>query len=109
MSPAGTSGGGGADGGGGDGQGNGGGGGGNGQGNQSGPATSPNTTGSTSGTLAAAGTPGSPLAFTGVDIQRDAELGAALVAGGWAMHRWASRTPKVVTEVHDAGSKADPA
>jgi hypothetical protein len=37
-------------------------------------------------------TPGTSLAFTGVDIQRDAEIGAALVAGGWALHHWASRT-----------------
>jgi hypothetical protein len=41
----------------------------------------------------AAGTPAS-LAFTGLNIQRDAEVGAALVAGGWAMQHWASRTPK---------------
>ena len=34
------------------------------------------------------------LAFTGLNIQRDAEVGAALVAGGWAMQHWASRTPK---------------
>ena len=34
------------------------------------------------------------LAFTGLDIQRDAEVGAALVAGGWAMQHWASRAPK---------------
>lgn len=31
------------------------------------------------------------LAFTGLNIQRDAEVGAALLAGGWAMHHWASR------------------
>ncbi len=36
----------------------------------------------------------SPLAFTGLNIQRDAEVGAALVAGGWAMQHWASRSPK---------------
>ena len=35
-----------------------------------------------------------PLAFTGLNIQRDAEVGAALVAGGWAMQHWASRAPK---------------
>jgi len=34
------------------------------------------------------------LAFTGLNIQRDAEVGAALVAGGWAMQHWASRTLK---------------
>jgi hypothetical protein len=31
------------------------------------------------------------LAFTGLNIQRDASVGAALVAGGWAMQHWASR------------------
>jgi hypothetical protein len=44
---------------------------------------------------AAADTPTSP-AFTGLNIQRDAEVGAALVAGGWAMQHWASRAPKPV-------------
>lgn len=34
------------------------------------------------------------LAFTGLNIQRDAEIGAALLAGGWALHHWASRTTK---------------
>jgi hypothetical protein len=38
--------------------------------------------------------PPSSLAFTGLDIQRDAEVGAAMVAGGWAMQHWASRMPK---------------
>jgi hypothetical protein len=33
----------------------------------------------------------SALAFTGLDLQRDAAVGAALVAGGWVMHHWASR------------------
>jgi hypothetical protein len=47
-------------------------------------------------TTAADTTAASPtsLAFTGLNIQRDAEVGAALVAGGWAMQHWASRTPK---------------
>jgi len=31
------------------------------------------------------------LAFTGLNLQRDAEIGAALIAGGWAMKYWASR------------------
>jgi hypothetical protein len=31
------------------------------------------------------------LAFTGLNIQRDAEVGAALLASGWALHHWASR------------------
>jgi hypothetical protein len=46
-------------------------------------------------TAAHAGAPTS-LAFTGLDIQRDAEIGAALVAGGWAMQHWASRGPTAV-------------
>jgi hypothetical protein len=35
--------------------------------------------------------PSGSLAFTGLNIQRDASVGAALVAGGWAMQHWASR------------------
>jgi hypothetical protein len=86
------------------------------------PTTSPSTTtGSsatpgtgtgTGGTTAPTTSPGSTLAFTGIDVQRDAEIGAALVAGGWAMHHWASRTPKpaieAVAEAHEAGSQVDP-
>ncbi len=34
---------------------------------------------------------GGGLAFTGMNLQRDAEIGVALAAGGWAMHHWASR------------------
>jgi hypothetical protein len=34
------------------------------------------------------------LAFTGLNLQRDAEIGAALIAGGWAMKYWASRIEK---------------
>ncbi len=33
----------------------------------------------------------SRLAFTGLDLQRDAEVGAALVAAGGAVQHWASR------------------
>jgi hypothetical protein len=36
--------------------------------------------------------PATSLAYTGLNIQRDAEIGAALIAGGWALHHWASRT-----------------
>jgi hypothetical protein len=43
-------------------------------------------------------TPANRLAFTGLNIQLDAELGAALIAGGWAMHHWASRTSSPPTE-----------
>jgi hypothetical protein len=49
--------------------------------------------------------PPSSLAFTGLDIQRDAEVGAAMVAGGWAMQHWASRMPKRA----GAGSSDGPA
>jgi hypothetical protein len=38
------------------------------------------------------------LAFTGLNIQRDAEVGAALIAGGWALRHWASRTSTPPTE-----------
>jgi hypothetical protein len=51
------------------------------------------------------------LAFTGLNIQRDAEVGAALVAGGWAMHHWASRTPKPavagLSDAHQADRAGD--
>lgn len=97
----------------------------NGTNNGSSPGTSASTTGntgpgtgtgsgSTPATLASKTTPASTgtLAFTGVDIKRDAEMGAALIAGGWAMHHWASRTPKpaveAATELPEAGSQADP-
>jgi hypothetical protein len=39
----------------------------------------------------------SNLATTGLDLQRDAEIGAAMIAVGWALHRWASRSAKVAT------------
>lgn len=79
-------------------------------------ATSPSTTNGsgtgTGGTGSPTTSPGSTLAFTGIDVQRDAEIGAALVAGGWAMHHWASRTPKAaieaVAEAYEAGSQVDP-
>jgi hypothetical protein len=38
--------------------------------------------------------PSGTLAFTGLNIERDATVGAALVAGGWAMQHWASRAQK---------------
>jgi hypothetical protein len=71
------------------------------------PATTPDpslVTGASTATATATGgsspghgadpatSPVASLAFTGVDIQRDAEIGAALVAGGWALQHWASRT-----------------
>jgi hypothetical protein len=49
--------------------------------------------GPTSGvTTAAATQPSGPLAYSGLNIERDAVVGAALIAGGWAMQHWASRT-----------------
>ena len=47
------------------------------------------------------------LAFTGLNIQRDAEVGAALVAGGWAMQHWASRTPKPAVAGPSAARQAE--
>jgi hypothetical protein len=68
--------------------------------------------GSDAVTTAAATAPSSSLAYTGVDIQRDAEIGAALIAGGWTMRHWASRTPKPAVEgiagADQAGSAGDP-
>jgi hypothetical protein len=59
------------------------------------------TAGTSSGVLSA-------LATTGLDLERDAEVGAALVAGGWAMQRWASRqqaqTIHAAPEADEAGS-----
>ncbi|HEX4433352.1 MAG TPA: hypothetical protein VH012_00885 [Acidimicrobiales bacterium] len=49
---------------------------------------------STDADTTAATDPSGALAFTGLNIQRDASVGAALVAGGWAMQHWASRRPK---------------
>ena len=70
-------------------------------------------TGGTGGVTAGATTsPSQTLAFTGLNIQRDAEIGAALIAGGWAMQHWASRTPKLaadgLTEAPEAGGAGDP-
>jgi hypothetical protein len=55
----------------------------------------------------AAANPPSSLAFTGLDITRDAEVGAAMVAGGWAMQHWASRTPKRATAGPSDGPAAE--
>jgi hypothetical protein len=53
-------------------------------------STSPGTSGSATSepVVALAQT----LASTGLDLQRDAEIGAAMIAGGWAMQHWASRS-----------------
>ncbi len=61
----------------------------------SGVSTAPATqaSGPTSGVSTAAATqPSGQLAYSGLDIERDALVGGALLAGGWAMHHWASRT-----------------
>jgi len=56
--------------------------------------TAPLTTGSTSD---GASSVLSGLAQTGLDLERDAEIGATMVAVGWALHRWASRVPQAAT------------
>jgi hypothetical protein len=49
----------------------------------------------------------SPLAFTGLNIERDAEVGVALVASGWAIQHWASRAAKPVATGPPATHQAD--
>jgi hypothetical protein len=77
----------------------------------SGPATSPALTAPDTPNVvstAAASTSSQSLAYTGLNIQRDTEVGAALIAGGWALQHWASRTQKLPAdgpnEAHQAGS-----
>ena len=43
------------------------------------------------------------LASTGLDLERDAVIGAAMLAGGWAMHHWASRPPAEAASEAAAG------
>ncbi len=87
-----------------------------------GVSTSPTSTGSTgtptpatdASTSDGGKTPATSgsLAFTGLDIKRDAEIGAAMIAGGWAMHKWASRVPKAAragATTDEAGSPSDTA
>lgn len=57
------------------------------------PATSASTAAPSEPGVTLAGV----LAFTGLDLKRDAEVGAALVAGGWAMQHWASRATRAAT------------
>ena len=78
------------------------------------PATVGGTLGGPDGVVSSPATSSSSListlASTGLDIQRDAEVGAALVAGGWAMHHWASRTPtSTPTPTPEAKSPGAPA
>jgi hypothetical protein len=71
-------------------------------------ATNTSGSGSTEpATLASEDEVGSTLASTGANLERDAAIGAALVAGGWALHRWASRSPQVVSDAVEA-TAADP-
>jgi hypothetical protein len=92
-----------------------GGGGGGGGGTTTGVVTSPATT-SPSGTslstpavetAASTTAPATTLANTGTDLQRDVAIGGALVAGGWALQHWASRTPKVAEQAADGPSDAE--
>jgi len=47
------------------------------------------------------------LATTGLDLERDAVIGGALVAGGWAMKHWASRPLRVAAEGPVAAGAAE--
>jgi hypothetical protein len=82
------------------------------------PATLAGTTGTPIVPVTTDAAPDAPstlstLATTGLDLQRDAEIGAVMIAVGWALHRWASRSPEVATRpatVHGmAGSQGDSA
>ncbi len=55
-------------------------------GEPTGASTSPGTTSNAGEPVTSAS-----LAATGIDLQQEAEIGAILVAAGWAVHRWASR------------------
>ena len=55
---------------------------------------------------AAAGDP-EPARLHRSQHPRDAEVGAALVAGGWAMQHWASRAPKAVGTGPSGAPQAD--
>ncbi len=64
----------------------------------SGPVTGASTLGSSTfepstATATAKGpvTGSSTLASTGLDLKSETAAGAALIAGGWALHHWASR------------------
>jgi hypothetical protein len=68
-------------------------------------ASTAQPSGPTSGVTTAATTQPS-LAYSGLNIERDTEIGAALVAGGWALHHWASRTPKPTADGRIVGGSA---
>jgi hypothetical protein len=67
----------------------------------SGGAVTPVIPGNTSSAASKAASPstaagsGGTLPFTGFDAERAAEIAGGLIAGGWALTRWASREPKV--------------
>ncbi|HEY1828970.1 MAG TPA: hypothetical protein VGG38_01875 [Acidimicrobiales bacterium] len=42
------------------------------------------------------------LAFTGFNALRDVEIGGVMIAGGWALSRWASRSVTPAVEGLDA-------
>lgn len=63
----------------------------------------------TAADTSAAVDPPTSLAFTGLNIERDAEVGAALVAGGWAMRHWASRAAKPAVAGPSDGHRAESA
>jgi hypothetical protein len=49
-------------------------------------------------------TPSTVLAATGFNLERDVKIGATMIAGGWALNRWASsRTPNPLAAA-DGGS-----
>ena len=58
-------------------------------------APAPTSSGSVTPTGGSSAVPASSgvLAMTGGNLLRDAEVGAALVAAGWTLQRWASRSP----------------
>ena len=56
------------------------------------PTGGVNTAPASGVSTAAATQPSGALAYSGLNIERDAEVGAALIAVGWAVHYWASRT-----------------
>ena len=64
------------------------------------PTTTPAPATASSTTDGAAPTNTGALAETGVDLQGHTEIGALMVAAGWAVHRWASRVPTELTAAH---------
>ena len=96
--------------------GSGGGGSGGSGGGGTGVSTSPSTTTGAGGASPATATAhasaplttaaGPTLANTGDDAIRDASVAAGLIAGGWALQRWASRTPTRALATPDGDASA---